>query len=145
MDDGVSSFNKECQDNAKSRYIYCCKALHFRCFWGVLATPLNHCTKMKFSIKDFFSKCDQIRSCLRIWSHLPKKSLMENFILSAVNASVVYKIKMKRFSLNQLISNMVSLDTPISRFQSNMLKSTQQELNKNFKQGSSCILKIKYF
>ena len=34
---------------------------------------------MKFSIKDFFSKCDQIRSCLRIWSHLLKKSSMENF------------------------------------------------------------------
>ena len=28
--------------------------------------------KMKFSIKDFFSKCDQIRSFLRIWSHLLK-------------------------------------------------------------------------
>ena len=42
-----------------------------------------HCTKnevMKFSIKDFFSKCDQIRSSLRIWSRLLKKSLMENFI-----------------------------------------------------------------
>ena len=35
---------------------------------------------MKFSIKDFFSKCDQIRSKLRIWSHLLKKSLLENFI-----------------------------------------------------------------
>ena len=35
--------------------------------------------KMKFSIKDFFSKCDQIRSFLRIWSHLLKKSLIENF------------------------------------------------------------------
>ena len=34
--------------------------------------------KMKFSIKDFFSKCDQIRRKLRIWSHLLKKSLMEN-------------------------------------------------------------------
>ena len=35
---------------------------------------------MKFSIKDFFSKCDQIRSKLRIWTHFMKKSLMENFI-----------------------------------------------------------------
>ena len=35
---------------------------------------------MKFSIKDFFSKCDQIRRKLQIWSHLLKKSLMENFI-----------------------------------------------------------------
>ena len=36
--------------------------------------------KMKFSIKDFFSKCDQIRSFLRICAHLLKKSLMEKFI-----------------------------------------------------------------
>ena len=40
--------------------------------------------KMKFFIKEFFSKCDQIRRNLRIWSHLLKKSLMENFIFCAV-------------------------------------------------------------
>ena len=40
--------------------------------------------KMKFSIKDFFSKCDQIRRSLRIWSHLFKKSLMVNFVFCAV-------------------------------------------------------------
>ena len=39
--------------------------------------------KMKFYIKDFFSKCDQIRRFLRIWSHLLKKSLIENFIFCA--------------------------------------------------------------
>ena len=38
--------------------------------------------KMKFSIKDFFSKCEQIRSFL--WSHLLKKSLMENFVFCAM-------------------------------------------------------------
>ena len=41
--------------------------------------------KMKFSIKDFFSKCDQIRRKLRIWSHLLKKFLMQNFIFCAAN------------------------------------------------------------
>ena len=40
--------------------------------------------KVKFSIKDFSSKCDQIRSKLRIWSHLLEKSLMKNFIFCAV-------------------------------------------------------------
>ena len=35
---------------------------------------------MKFSIEDFFSKRDESRSFLLIWSHLLKKSLMENFI-----------------------------------------------------------------
>ena len=39
---------------------------------------------MKISIKDFFSKCDQIRSFLRIWSHLLKKSVMENLVFCAV-------------------------------------------------------------
>ena len=38
----------------------------------------------EFSTKNFFSKCVQIRSFLRIWSHLLKKSLMENFIFCAV-------------------------------------------------------------
>ena len=37
-----------------------------------------HCTKIKFSIKDFFSKCNQIHSFLRICSHLLKKSLMKS-------------------------------------------------------------------
>ena len=41
----------------------------------------HHCTKKtNFSNTDFFSKCDQIRSLLRIWSHFLKKSLMESFI-----------------------------------------------------------------
>ena len=31
-------------------------------------------------MKDFFSEYDQIRGKLQIWSHLQKKSLMENFI-----------------------------------------------------------------
>ena len=40
--------------------------------------------KMKFSIKDFISKYEQIRSFLWICLHLLKKSLMENFIFRAV-------------------------------------------------------------
>ena len=43
---------------------------------------------MKFSIKDFFSKCEQICSFLRIWSHPLKKSLMGNFIFCAVKYQV---------------------------------------------------------
>ena len=40
--------------------------------------------KMNFSTMDFFSECDQIRSKLRIWSYLLKKSLIEDFIFCAV-------------------------------------------------------------
>ena len=50
----------------------------------VSSRSINTAQKMKFSIKDFFSIYDQSRSFLRIWSHLPKKSLMENFIFRAV-------------------------------------------------------------
>ena len=45
----------------------------------ILERKISTAQKMKFSIKDFFSKCD-----LRIWSRLLKKSLMENFIFCAV-------------------------------------------------------------
>ena len=40
--------------------------------------------KEKLSIKDFFSKSDQIRRKLWIWSHLLKKSLMKNYVFCAV-------------------------------------------------------------
>ena len=44
----------------------------------------NTAQKMKFSVEDFFSKCDQIHLKMWICSHLLKKSLMENFIFCAV-------------------------------------------------------------
>ena len=51
---------------------------------------VRRCTaqKMKFSSKDFFGKCDQICTILRIWSYLLKKSLMENFIFCAVMSNI---------------------------------------------------------
>ena len=53
--------------------------------------------KVKFSIKDFFSKCDQVCRKLRIWSHLLKKFLMENFIfLCSENSRVFCFSKTKR-------------------------------------------------
>ena len=45
---------------------------------------------IKFSIKDFFSKCDQTCSFLRIWLHLLKKYFMENFIFCAVSVMFPY-------------------------------------------------------
>ena len=50
----------------------------------IMLSSLITAQKVKFFIKDFFSKCDQIRSLLQIWSHLLKKSLIENFIFWAV-------------------------------------------------------------
>ena len=45
--------------------------------------------KIKVFIKDFFSKFDQIRGKLRIWSHLLNKSSMGDFIFSAVCVSKI--------------------------------------------------------
>ena len=61
---------------------------------------INTAEKMKFSSKivswSFFSKYDQSNSFLRIWSHLLKKSVMENAIflcsVTKANSSAVFKI-----------------------------------------------------
>ena len=45
---------------------------------------------MKFSMEDFFSKCDQNRRKLRIWSHLLKKFFLENFIFLSSDASDIF-------------------------------------------------------
>ena len=53
------------------------------CYYKSLQTPFKGQAAL-LQLKDFLSKCDQIRSFLRIWSHLLKKSLMKNFIFCAV-------------------------------------------------------------
>ena len=50
-------------------------------------TVLANGVKMKFSIKDFFSKRDQIHRKLRIWSHVLNKSFVENFNFYAVSTT----------------------------------------------------------
>ena len=79
--------------------------------------------KMKFSIKDFVSKCDQIRSFLQIWSHLLKKSLMKNFIFCAVEIAhqshsrfknQVYCLE-KNAKTNRIIPNYINI-TVIDRY-----------------------------
>ena len=45
---------------------------------------INTAQNIKFSIKDFVSNCDQIRGFMWNWSHLLKRSFMENFIFCAV-------------------------------------------------------------
>ena len=36
----------------------------------------------------FFSKCDRVCRKLRIWLHLPRKSLMENFIFCTAKVAL---------------------------------------------------------
>ena len=56
---------------------------------------------MMFSMKDFFSKCEQIRRNLRICSHLLKKSLIENFIYCAVSSKKVF-LEVSQYSLENI-------------------------------------------
>ena len=51
---------------------------------------INTAQKMKFSVKDFFSQCDQIRRKQCIWSCLLKKSIMKNFIFLCSEGSYLY-------------------------------------------------------
>ena len=64
---------------------------------------------MKFSIKDFFSKCDQIRCFQQILSHLLEKSLMENFIFCAVKFACFRKFTLifllKYFNMKWIKNN----------------------------------------
>ena len=53
--------------------------------------------KVKFSIMDFFSKCEQFLRKLWIWSNLLKKSLMENFTFCAVPYVFYEKAVLEKF------------------------------------------------
>ena len=58
-------------------WVFLLKIVWFRRIFGTVQ-------KMNIFVKNFFSKCDQIRWKLQICSHWLKKSLMENFIFSVV-------------------------------------------------------------
>ena len=63
------NFSQDLSKILRLRYLRACYTLH---------------KKIKVSIKDFCSKCDPFPNLLQLWSHLLKKSLMENFIFCAV-------------------------------------------------------------
>ena len=75
---------------------------------------------MTFSIKDFFNKWDQICSFLCIWSHLLKKSLMENFIFCVVEGvfRVLSNVCLRRLFCEEIPSQMHDkvLNTPLRLF-----------------------------
>ena len=65
---------------------------------------------------DFFSKCDQICRNLQIWSHLLKKSLMENFIFCVVshNSKTSSILVRKLKFLKKMVVSSVKFTTSIS-------------------------------
>ena len=69
-----------------SKFFVSCQS---RLLWNrfdILRYPAITPQKIKFYIKDIFSKFAQIHSFLCIWSHLLKKSLMENSVFCAVHS-----------------------------------------------------------
>ena len=76
-----------CQRETTAPGKKCRTKTHWRCGFILLTRYKEIYTvqKMNFSIKNFLSKCDQVRSFMRIWSHLLKKSSMENFIFCGKN------------------------------------------------------------
>ena len=85
--------------NCEQEYSYLLASL----FKSHFEKPLWEATaqKMKFSIKDFFSKCDQIGRKLWIWSHLLNKSLMKDYIFCAVSVWIISCMNI-RFVNNRL-------------------------------------------
>ena len=76
----LKKMNKEGKDVALG-FRHCCLPVPqffccYYCIFLIICSILYNAQKMNFPVMDFFSKCDQIRSFLRIWSHLLKKSLM---------------------------------------------------------------------
>ena len=76
--------------NSRSYFLnyLCSKITKTFCFLPKLCYSTSR--KMKFSTNDLFSECDQMGNFLMILLHLLKKSLMENFILCAVQKLILF-------------------------------------------------------
>ena len=102
---------------------FACRFILFSICLGQMKVKISTAQKMKFSIKDFFSKCDEIQRKLRIWSHLLKKSWMENFIFCAMkflvkrkgNENLLFVVHSSNFSKIRLFRPMFPFYTPWKR------------------------------
>ena len=84
----------------------------YRCWrWKIFLQSISKNTlqKLKFFIMDFSSKCDLIRSFLRIWSHLLENSLMDNFIFCAVKKNKINENENLLFEFCELYSLSVQM------------------------------------
>ena len=92
-----------CKDDGLNLFTVILLLLHV---WILAVLCTHHCSKNEVFIKDFFSKCDQIRRKLRIWSHLLKKSLMENFILCTIDDVTLLKGENNSSSIHKVFTTM---------------------------------------
>ena len=70
--------------------LYRVHAGHFDTFepvdtYELILLDFQSIQKVKFFIKNFFGKSDEISCSLQIWSHLRQKSLMENLHFIAIS------------------------------------------------------------
>ena len=86
--------------------------------------------KTKLSIKNFFSKCDQIRSFLRIYSHLLNKSLMENFIFVQCVTGIAKEIVMAHNNRYVIVIYMESINDLGHKWIRNILHQIETKLKK---------------
>ena len=100
-------------------------------------TLFHTAQKMKSSIKDLFSKCDQIRRTLWICLHLLKESLIENLIFLAVPrfcASIQCPISLYQENIVYFLTRTFFPDSsPILGHLSNSLKIRKQVIRKQLR------------
>ena len=104
---------------------------------------------MKFSIKDFFSKCDQIRRKLAIWSHLLKKSLMENFLFCTVSppqitqfSSINMTSNVRQYNVHYYYRKKINILARNGKIETNMTKYKNTSYQK---QVVKCYLFLNFF
>ena len=99
---------------------------------------------INFSIKDFFSKWDQTRRKLQIWSHLPKKSLMENFIFRVVFCGKRHERKSRNYFKKGFESTLLSTCFYKNYRKNNMWWNWLKVIFSAFSKVIYCIPYIKY-
>ena len=111
-------------------FSHCLVLVHMRHIWSqfqvhrivhsLVLVKLITVEKMKFSIKDFFCKCDQIPRKLQIWSHLMKNFWIKNFTFCAVDfVRILWELDQKFFNfvMKILYKNSISGDLKLLKAQ----------------------------
>ena len=90
-----------------------CELFHYLDFSVIESGNLRYCTKKKnFSVKDFFSECEEICTKLSICSHLLKKYLTKNLIFEKCGGSYLklsYRKSIKK-KLQNFLKNICEKD-----------------------------------
>ena len=134
--------------------LYFVKSINFGTKSILRSTGSVIAKKMRFFIKDFFSKCDETRSFLRTWSNLLEKSLMENFIFCAWVSIDLTMLFATNFSIHHIILESSCIfdylitfwrDSNSKDWNSDLSQLTQEHVREGFSTNGSEILKESIF